>query len=238
MIAHNFSLGNLGINVPFRLNSPISWGIGLVVVILSFRIYYALERFLSGRKSSMILAAQVPTSTISLPAIGDLVPTLQMPVSGMLLSAHFPEPVTTVTAPDSTVRTPLSLADLAGGPGFADAKLSSPQVSKPVTAIAAVADEDEDADTMPAGNYDPTLDLARYQFPTLELLNDYGVAKAQVTKEELEANKDRIVETLGHYGIASPASRPPSAPRLRSMRLYPRRAFEFLKSRHWKMTLR
>ena len=55
---------------------------------------------------------------------------------------------------------------------------------------------------MPNVNYDPTLDLPRYQFPTLELLNDYGVAKAQVTKEELEANKDRIVETLGHYGIS------------------------------------
>ena len=54
---------------------------------------------------------------------------------------------------------------------------------------------------MPEVNYDPTLDLSRYQFPTLDLLNDYGVAKAQVTKEELEANKDRIVETLGHYGI-------------------------------------
>jgi S-DNA-T family DNA segregation ATPase FtsK/SpoIIIE len=54
----------------------------------------------------------------------------------------------------------------------------------------------------PAGNYDPTLELSRFQFPTLELLNDYGIAKAQVTKEELEANKDRIVETLGHYGIS------------------------------------
>ncbi|AII50528.1 FtsK/SpoIIIE family DNA translocase [Hymenobacter sp. APR13] len=67
--------------------------------------------------------------------------------------------------------------------------------------MARIADDDEDMDTMPAVNYDPTLDLSRYQYPTLELLNDYGVAKAQVTKEELEANKDRIVETLGHYGI-------------------------------------
>ncbi|MGV3504422.1 MAG: DNA translocase FtsK [Adhaeribacter sp.] len=54
-------------------------------------------------------------------------------------------------------------------------------------------------------NYDPTLDLARYQFPTLDLLNDYAGAKIQVSKEELEANKDRIVETLANYsiGIAS-----------------------------------
>ncbi|WP_114781352.1 FtsK/SpoIIIE family DNA translocase [Botryobacter ruber] len=54
-------------------------------------------------------------------------------------------------------------------------------------------------------NYDPTLDLARYQHPTIDLLTDYGSSKIQVTKEELEANKDKIVETLGHYniGIAS-----------------------------------
>jgi S-DNA-T family DNA segregation ATPase FtsK/SpoIIIE len=54
-------------------------------------------------------------------------------------------------------------------------------------------------------NYDPTLDLARYQYPDLELLNDYGANKVQVSKEELEANKDKIVETLGNYsiGIAS-----------------------------------
>ena len=118
----------------------------------------------------------------------------------------------------ATVPTPLSLADLAD----ADAPLPSPSTKhqapgiKPLEItvpsrndldpnagadIAAVADEQEDADTMPDVNYDPTLDLSRYQFPTLELLNDYGVAKAQVTKEELEANKDRIVETLGHYGI-------------------------------------
>ena len=51
-------------------------------------------------------------------------------------------------------------------------------------------------------NYDPTLDLARYLYPTLELLNEYGVPKIQVSKEELEANKDRIVETLSHYNIA------------------------------------
>src|SRR5690606_15492045 len=51
-------------------------------------------------------------------------------------------------------------------------------------------------------NYDPTLDLSRYQYPTLELMNEYGGTKIQVSKEELEANKDRIVETLSHYNIA------------------------------------
>jgi S-DNA-T family DNA segregation ATPase FtsK/SpoIIIE len=50
-------------------------------------------------------------------------------------------------------------------------------------------------------NYDPTLDLASYQYPPLDLLNEVQVSRVQVTKEELEANKDKIVETLGNYGI-------------------------------------
>jgi len=49
--------------------------------------------------------------------------------------------------------------------------------------------------------YDPTLDLADYQYPTLDLLDDYDSGKISVQKEELEANKDRIVETLLNYSI-------------------------------------
>ncbi|HIP37072.1 MAG TPA: DNA translocase FtsK [Crocinitomix sp.] len=51
------------------------------------------------------------------------------------------------------------------------------------------------------GEYDPTLDLANYQLPNLELLNDYGGHTLSINKEELEKNKDRIVEVLGHYKI-------------------------------------
>ncbi|KAF5065060.1 FtsK/SpoIIIE family protein [anaerobic digester metagenome] len=50
--------------------------------------------------------------------------------------------------------------------------------------------------------FDPTLELPHYQFPTLELLDDYGsTASISVQKEELEANKNRIVETLANYSI-------------------------------------
>lgn len=52
--------------------------------------------------------------------------------------------------------------------------------------------------------YDPTLDLPDYKKPTLDLLDDYVPASVSYAaqKEELEANKNRIVETLGNYGIA------------------------------------
>jgi S-DNA-T family DNA segregation ATPase FtsK/SpoIIIE len=49
--------------------------------------------------------------------------------------------------------------------------------------------------------YDPTLDLPDYKYPTLDLLDDYGSDSIPVTKEELEQNKDRIVETLNNYAI-------------------------------------
>ncbi|MDF2447948.1 MAG: cell division protein FtsK/SpoIIIE [Bacteroidota bacterium] len=51
------------------------------------------------------------------------------------------------------------------------------------------------------GQYDPTLDLGHYQFPSHELLIDYGTGNARVSNEELTANKDRIVNTLKNYGI-------------------------------------
>tara|TARA_B100000900_G_scaffold363609_1_gene337717 strand:+ start:658 stop:2997 length:2340 start_codon:yes stop_codon:yes gene_type:complete len=55
------------------------------------------------------------------------------------------------------------------------------------------------------GDYDPTIDLSNYKIPSVKILNDYGSGKIEIDKEELEANKNRIVETLGNYkiGIAS-----------------------------------
>ncbi len=49
--------------------------------------------------------------------------------------------------------------------------------------------------------YDPWLDLPNYQFPPLDLLEEYGTDEIKVQKEELERNKNRIVETLNNYSI-------------------------------------
>src|SRR5690606_27999804 len=51
------------------------------------------------------------------------------------------------------------------------------------------------------GEYDPKLDLSSYQHPPLELLENYGSGKIAVNSEELEANKNKIVETLSNYNI-------------------------------------
>ncbi|MCW5907380.1 MAG: DNA translocase FtsK 4TM domain-containing protein [Chitinophagales bacterium] len=49
--------------------------------------------------------------------------------------------------------------------------------------------------------FDPTLDLSNYQFPSLELLEDHGSDKVKIDAEELERNKNQIVATLNNYQI-------------------------------------
>jgi len=49
--------------------------------------------------------------------------------------------------------------------------------------------------------YDPTLDLPSYRYPTLDLLNEYDQQKVTVTRQELEENKNKIVETLVNFKI-------------------------------------
>ncbi|MEY3564010.1 MAG: hypothetical protein RJA23_180 [Bacteroidota bacterium] len=49
--------------------------------------------------------------------------------------------------------------------------------------------------------YDPTLDLPRYKYPTIDLLNEYDVKKVTVSRQELEENKDKIVTTLENFQI-------------------------------------
>jgi S-DNA-T family DNA segregation ATPase FtsK/SpoIIIE len=50
------------------------------------------------------------------------------------------------------------------------------------------------------GEFDPTLELSNYKFPTLNLLKDYNEI-ISVDQEELELHKNRIVETLNNYNI-------------------------------------
>ncbi|MGA9324474.1 MAG: DNA translocase FtsK [Salegentibacter sp.] len=68
------------------------------------------------------------------------------------------------------------------------------------------APEEEEEDNISSrlvkdfGEFDPTLELKNYKFPTLDLLKDYG-GGITVNQEELEENKNRIVDTLKNYKI-------------------------------------
>ncbi|WP_395057077.1 DNA translocase FtsK [Flavobacterium sp.] len=51
------------------------------------------------------------------------------------------------------------------------------------------------------GEFDPTLDLSNFKFPGIDLLKDYSSGGITINQEELEENKNRIVETLRNYKI-------------------------------------
>ena len=51
------------------------------------------------------------------------------------------------------------------------------------------------------GEFDPTLELSNYKFPTIDLLKEYTSIGITINQEELEENKNRIVETLKNYKI-------------------------------------
>lgn len=54
---------------------------------------------------------------------------------------------------------------------------------------------------IPQGDYDPTLDLSDYTLPPIDLLEDHRINKEGISQEELNSNKDKIVNTLIDYKI-------------------------------------
>jgi len=78
----------------------------------------------------------------------------------------------------------------------------TPVKVEPVLIIEKTEEEQKSEDLVEQfGTYDPTLDLASYKYPGLDLLEDHGSNKISVDANELEANKNKIVETLNHYNI-------------------------------------
>jgi len=76
-----------------------------------------------------------------------------------------------------------------------------------VFVIEQAADEDVIEENLAAklvadfGEFDPTLELSNYKFPTIDLLKEYTSVGITINQEELEENKNRIVETLKNYKI-------------------------------------
>ena len=70
-----------------------------------------------------------------------------------------------------------------------------------LTVMADKLEEQLTKNLMPDTEYDPTLDLSNYQYPSLELLEEHSSGSPKVTADELEENKNTIIETLRHYKI-------------------------------------
>jgi len=66
-----------------------------------------------------------------------------------------------------------------------------------------IFDEDKEVEyeNQPLEDYDPKLDLSHYNYPSVDLLEDYSHLKSKVSDEELIENKNKIVETLKNFKI-------------------------------------
>ncbi|HEY3390260.1 MAG TPA: DNA translocase FtsK 4TM domain-containing protein, partial [Prolixibacteraceae bacterium] len=82
----------------------------------------------------------------------------------------------------------------------------SPFVNRPPVTIPETRKNSEDDglyegadEDMP--DFDPTLELSRYKFPPIELLEERSTGNPQVSDDELIANKNKILQTLKNYNI-------------------------------------
>ncbi|VAW26007.1 DNA translocase FtsK [hydrothermal vent metagenome] len=215
--ALSFLSGGIGYNLAVIVNSLIGWGSILLLIfsLVVFGIFYFDITSFIGLKSKVKEKVQevetsIDENVVEIKREGFEVDTKVhfdgtddelLPDDGMerkqedlnfsddLLDA---EPVNEPTLPikessgiELEVETPDSITE--------ETKNADPEFVVKEEVKEEKADEVE--------NYDPTLDLGTYQYPTLDLLNDYGNAKAKVSSDELEQNKDKIVTTLTNFNI-------------------------------------
>lgn len=128
-----------------------------------------------------------------------LKPTIEHPSEIVLTANPAAELVTaTTTATAAAASVPLSMSPVA--------PVEVIHTEDEAFTIEKAAEEDIVEENLAAklvedfGLFDPTLELSNYKFPTIDMLRDYGGA-ITINQEELEENKNRIVETLRNYKI-------------------------------------
>jgi len=91
----------------------------------------------------------------------------------------------------------------------AEAKLQ-PEVreTEDITFEVQIADDEQqlseneiDKKVQAFGEYDPKLDLSRFELPNIDLLVQHGDGTVKVSEDELEENKTRIINTLRNFSI-------------------------------------
>jgi S-DNA-T family DNA segregation ATPase FtsK/SpoIIIE len=110
-----------------------------------------------------------------------------------------------VFEPSSLAKEPFKGGNIAFTVEAPEEEKPSLEVAKESILTKAQIEEDSDDLLREFGEYDPKLDLSNYKYPPLSLLQDYGNNGPKVSNEELEANKNKIVETINNFaiGIAS-----------------------------------
>ncbi len=205
----NFLSGGIGYNLAVIVNSLIGWGSLLLLLfsLVVFGMFFFNITSIIGLKSKVKEKVQEAESSIDEGIEGikkesfevdahvqfdgtddELLPD-DLTSSDELLDA---EPIEESTSP---IKEPPAIELEVQSP---DSTTTETENTEPEFVVKEEVKE-EKADEVE--NYDPTLDLGTYQYPTLDLLNDYGNARVKVSSDELQQNKDKIVTTLTNFNI-------------------------------------
>ena len=84
-----------------------------------------------------------------------------------------------------------------------DSSINSDEISMEVEEInfEEKSSEKISFDRVKLKKFDPTLDLRNFKNPGIDLLKDYGDGTIKIDQDELETNKNKIVDTLKNYNI-------------------------------------
>ena len=84
-----------------------------------------------------------------------------------------------------------------------DSSIDSDEISMEVEEInfEEKSNEKISFDRVKLKKFDPTLDLRNFKNPGIDLLKDYGDGTIKIDQDELETNKNKIVDTLKNYNI-------------------------------------
>lgn len=192
-----FLSGGLGFSLAKISTGLFGWGTFLILALtlFVFIIYYfnitAINAFQVRDPKPMGNDAILPDEPVVKPTYSD--ERDNWPIQ----SEEIPEPVL-VEAPKVEEANNSIALEVAQPPK------KSESVDEPLFTVEETKDDTEElAEQLveAQGVYDPTLDLSNYKLPPIELLNEYEPSKVQVTQEELNQNKDRILSTLTNFKI-------------------------------------
>lgn len=199
-----FLSGGLGYELAKISDGLFGWGTFLILVLtlFVFIIYYfnitAINAFKVKDPKPMGLDAIIPDEDLKIkPEYTDERDNWPEQIQ----DEEIPEPVLIVKDPVTETPVTTNSIDLEVVNTTPD---NTEKTGEPVFTIEeAKSDTDILAEQLveAQGFYDPTLDLGDYKLPPLELLNEYEASKVQVTQEELNQNKDRILSTLTNFKI-------------------------------------
>ncbi|MBS2211828.1 DNA translocase FtsK 4TM domain-containing protein [Carboxylicivirga mesophila] len=192
-------------------------GVGTVILLLVTLLIYLSVTFDSffhfiskplnkDQKAEEELAVNEPGSEVSANNVTEPDTTTPTPVEELSFDKEIEQEETeeikqVEETPVETPQEPIAGSTLEFSPTV-DKNMVDDEASLDLT-IEKVQEEEvsDDYENEPLGDYDPTLDLSSYTLPGVELLDDHSADNSEVSMEELESNKNRIVKTLEDYKI-------------------------------------